>query len=346
MALPESAIAYIEQQKQRLRSSGRRPAIVFPEGGDTRVQTAAVRLGQEGLISPILIGKTPMNAPADVQWVDPADEAHRNRLAEIYYERRRAKGVLRSEANEAAAHPMRFGALMVTAGEADGAVASAVYTTAETVRSYLQCIGLRTSFRRLSSMHLMAVRDPSYGHQGLLGFSDAAIMVDPTPPELAEIAIASAETYSVLTGATPNVALLSFSTKGSAKHKDSDKVIEAMRYVKERAPGLNADGELQADAALVPSVGQSKAKGSPAAGYANVLIFPNLDAANIGYKLVERLGGAALVAVVMQGLEKPANIISRGCNAEDAYHCAIVTAVQTLSASHGGYGTPQGYGRA
>ena len=219
---------------------------------------------------------------------------------------------------------------MVAAGDADGAVGSAVYTTAETVRSFLQCIGLKIQFRRLSSMHLMGVQDQSYGHRGLLGFSDAAIMVDPTPPELAEIAIASSETYRQLVGATPNVALLSFSTKGSAKHPDAEKVIDAMRYVRERAPDLNADGELQADAALVPSVGQSKAKGSPAAGYANVLIFPNLDAANIGYKLVERLGGAALIAVVLQGLEKPANIISRGCNAEDAYHCAIVTAVQSL----------------
>ena len=295
------------------------------------MQAAAGRLAQEGLITPILVGKAALNTPPDIRWADPEDEAQRHRLAPIYYERRRAKGVLRHEAEEAVKHPMRFGALLVAAGDADGAVGSAVYTTAEAVRAFLQCIGLKVEFRRLSSMHLMGVRDQSYGHQGLLGFSDAAIMVDPTPTELAEIAIASAGTFQQLTGATPNVALLSFSTKGSAKHPDADKVIEAMRYVRERAPGLNADGELQADAALVPSVGQSKAKGSPAAGYANVLIFPNLDAANIGYKLVERLGGAALIAVVLQGLEKPANIISRGCNAEDAYHCAIVTAVQSLA---------------
>jgi phosphate acetyltransferase len=330
MSLPESASAYIEQQKQRLRSSGKQPRIVFPEGGDTRVQTAASRLAQEGLVHPILLGKPALNTPSAIEWVDPEDAARCERLGDLYYERRRAKGLLRHEAREAARHPMRFGGLMVSAGEADGAVGSAVYTTADTVRAFLQCIGLKLNFRRLSSMHLMAVRYGEYGHQGLLGFSDAAIMVNPTPPELAEIAIASAGTYQQLTGATPNVALLSFSTKGSAKHKDADKVIEAMRYVRERAPGLNADGELQADAALVPSVGQSKAKGSPAAGYANVLIFPNLDAANIGYKLVERLGGAALIVVVLQGLEKPANIISRGCDAEDAYHCAIVTAVQTL----------------
>ncbi|MCZ2154414.1 MAG: phosphotransacetylase [Bryobacterales bacterium] len=330
MPLPESAAAYIEQQKQRLRSSGKRPVIVFPEGGDPRVQAAAGRLAAEGLLTPVLVGKPPLNPPQGIRWSDPEDSDRVDRLATIYYERRRAKGVLRQEAAEAARHPMRFGALMVTAGEADGAVGSAVYTTAETVRAFLQCIGLKTEFRRLSSMHLMGVRDESYGHRGLLGFSDAAIMVDPTPPELAEIAIASAGTYRQLTGATPNVALLSFSTKGSARHPRAEKVIEAMRYVRERAPDLNCDGELQADAALVPSVGQSKAKGSPAAGYANVLIFPNLDAANIGYKLVERLGGAALIAVILQGLEKPANLISRGCNADDAYHCAIVTAVQTL----------------
>jgi phosphate acetyltransferase len=330
MALPESAVAYIQQQKQRLRSSGRVPTIVFPEGGDTRIQTAASQLANEGLICPILLGKGAMGTQSSIRWVDPEDTAHGERLADLYFERRRAKGLLRHEAREAVKHPMRFGALMVAAGEADGAVGSAVYTTADTVRAFLQCIGLKLQYRRLSSMHLMAVQDQSYGPQGLLGFSDAAIMVNPTPPELAEIAIASATTYQQLTGATPNVALLSFSTKGSAKHKDADKVVEAMRYVRERAPHLNADGELQADAALVPSVGQSKAKGSPAAGYANVLIFPNLDAANIGYKLVERLGNAALIVVVLQGLEKPANIISRGCNAEDVYHCAIVTAVQTL----------------
>ena len=334
MALPDSAITYIEQQKQRLRSSGKRPVIVFPEGGDTRVQTAAAKLAQEGLVVPILVGKPAMGTPPQVRWVDPEDDGHRDRLATLYYERRRAKGVLRHEANEAARHPMRFGALMVAAGEADGAVGSAVYTTADTVRAFLQCIGLKTSFRRLSSMHLMAVQDKSYGHQGLLGFSDAAIMVEPSPQELAEIAIASAGTFQQLTGATPNVALLSFSTKGSAKHPLAERVIEAMRYVRERAPNLNADGELQADAALVPSVGQSKAKGSPAAGYANVLVFPNLDSANIGYKLVERLGGGALIVVVLQGLEKPANLISRGCNAEDAYHCALVTAVQALSQTH------------
>jgi phosphate acetyltransferase len=330
MALPESAVAYIEQQKQRLRASGKRPVIVFPEGGDTRVQTAAARLAQEGLVAPVLLGKAPLSPPAGITWIDPEDPARRDRLADLYFERRRAKGMLRQEAREAVKHPMRFGSLLVTAGEADGAVGSAVYTTADTVRAYLQCIGLKLQFRRLSAFHLMAVQDMTYGHQGLLGFSDAAINPNPTPPELAEIAIASAGTYRQLTGATPNVALLSFSTKGSAQHKDADKVIEAMRYVRERAPDLNADGELQADAALVPSVGQSKAKGSPAAGYANVLIFPNLDSANIGYKLVERLGNAALIVVVMQGLEKPANLISRGCNAEDAYHCAIVTAVQSL----------------
>lgn len=330
MALPESAVAYIDHQKQRLRASGRRPAIVFPEGGDTRIQTAASRLAEEGLIQPILLGKAALNTPASIRWVDPDDASHRDRLADIYYERRRAKGLLRHEAREAVKHPMRFGALMVAAGEADGAVGSAVYTTADTVRSFLQCIGLKLHYRRLSSMHLMAVQDRSFGHQGLLGFSDAAILVNPTPPELAEIAIASAATFQQLTSATPNVALLSFSTMGSAKHKDADKVVEAMRYVRERAPNLNADGEMQADAALVPAIGQSKAKGSPSAGYANVLIFPNLDAANIGYKLVERLGHAALIVVVLQGLEKPANIISRGCNAEDVYHCAIVTAVQSL----------------
>jgi phosphate acetyltransferase len=176
------------------------------------------------------------------------------------------------------------------------------------------------------------VRPRNYGHDGLLVFSDAAIIAVPTAVELAEIAIATAATTRAVLSAEPRVALLSFSTKGSAKHKEVDKVLGALRYVRERAPDLNIDGELQADAALVPSVGQSKSPGSPVAGRANTLIFPDLNSANIGYKLVERLGEGALLAVMLQGTSKPASIISRGCSAEDAVNTAILTAVQAQRA--------------
>jgi phosphate acetyltransferase len=239
------------------------------------------------------------------------------------------------EAAEMAARPLWLAALMVTAGDADGTVGSAIFTTADTVRADLQCIDMRPGFRRLSSVHILAVQDRRYGHDGLLAFSDAAIQIEPAPADLAEIAIATAHTARAVFHTEPIVALLSFSTKGSARHPQADKVIETLRYIRQRAPELHVDGELQADAALVPAVGQSKAPGSTVAGRANVLIFPDLNSANIGYKLVERLGNAALLAVLFQGLAKPANIVSRGCSAEDVYTTAIITAVQAESARTG-----------
>jgi phosphate acetyltransferase len=221
---------------------------------------------------------------------------------------------------------------MTAAGDADGFVGSAVYTTADTARAIIQCIDMQPGFRRLSSVHIVAVQNPQYGHKGLLAFSDAAIIAVPTSVELAEMAIATAATARVLFDTEPLVALLSFSTKGSAKHKEVDKVVNALEYIRQRAPHVQVDGELQADAALVPSVGQIKSPGSRVAGSANVLIFPDLNSANIGYKLVERLGDGALLAVLLQGVVKPVSIISRGCTAEDAVNTAILTAVQSLGA--------------
>jgi len=334
MSLPESARLYIAAQIERLR---RFPAkkIVFPEGNDPRVLEAAGRLAAEGLIEPLLIGPAPSGAPAGLTFIDPATAPQMQKYAALYFERRRAKGITQMEAAEMAARPLWLAALMVTAGDADGTVGSAIFTTADTVRADLQCIDMRPGFRRLSSVHIMAVQDRRYGHDGLLAFSDAAIQIDPTPTELAEIAIATAHTARAVFNTEPIVALLSFSTKGSAKHPLADKVIETLRYIRQRAPELHVDGELQADAALVPAVGQSKAPGSTVAGRANVLIFPDLNSANIGYKLVERLGHAALLAVLFQGLAKPANIVSRGCSAEDVYTTAIITAVQAESARTG-----------
>jgi phosphate acetyltransferase len=332
MSFPESAAAFMTQQAERLRRAPKRIKIVFPEGDDARVIEAASRLARDGLLDPVLIGRAPAQAPAGVQFLDPAQSPLTKKYAALLYERRRAKGVTEIEAAEIARGRLYFAALMVTAGDADGFVGSAVHTTADTVRAVLHSMDLRPGFRRLSSVHILAVQDRSYGRDGLLAFSDAAIIAVPSAVELAEIAIASADTARALFNAEPLVALLSFSTKGSAKHKEVDKVTGALKYIRERAPRLNVDGELQADAALVPSVGKSKSPGSPVAGAANVLIFPDLNSANIGYKLVERLGNAALLAVLLQGTVKPVSIISRGCSVEDAVNTAILTAVQAESA--------------
>jgi phosphate acetyltransferase len=282
MPFPQAALEFMARQRQRLRGSRKR-RIVFPEGDDPRVLEAAARLASEATLEPLLVGRAPAAAPAGVTFVDPEASPLARKYATLYHERRKAKGVTLLEAGRAARHRLAFAALMVAAGDADGFVGSAVHTTAETVRAVLQSIDLKIGFRRLSSAHILAVQDPRYGHHGLLAFSDAAILAVPTAVELAEIAIATAGTARALFDAEPLVALLSFSTKGSARHKEVDKVVAALKYIRERAPELNADGELQADAALVPAVGRAKAPGSTVAGRANVLIFPDLNSANIGY---------------------------------------------------------------
>jgi phosphate acetyltransferase len=217
-------------------------------------------------------------------------------------------------------------ATMVASGEADGGVAGAVNTTAETARAAFQIIGMAEGIRRVSGAFYMCVRDASFGHDGVLALADCAMMLDPAPDEIAEIAIATARSVRIVMDTEPRIALLSFSTKGSAK---DPKMIEALRILRERASSLIVDGELQADAALVPAIGQAKAPGSPVAGCANTLIFPNLASANIGYKLVERLGGARAFGPFLQGLKKPFNDLSRGCSVEDIYGAAVITALQS-----------------
>ena len=325
-AIPESATRFMAGLLERARAG--KKTIVFPEGSDARVLEAAARLARDQAVHPVLIGPKTQNAPSGVTFVDPARAPALEKYAAIYYERRRAKGVTQVEALEIARRPLYFAALMVNAGDADGSVGGAANTTAETVRAALHCIGPDPRVRLVSSVFLMALQDRTLGHHGLMAFADCAVVVEPTPVELAEIAIATAHSTRALLGVEPVVALLSFSTKGSGKHPQVDAVREALQIVRARAPELVIDGELQADAAVAAAVGKSKAPGSSVAGRANTLVFPNLAAANIAYKLLERLGGAAAIGPFLQGLAKPANDLSRGCSVEDIYHVAVVTALQ------------------
>ncbi len=308
--------------------------IVLAEGEEKRVLDAAKVILDEKIAGLVLIGNKDViaqKAAFDVNQVTIVDPASDNldEYADLLYELRKAKGMEKEQAAQLVKNPLYLGVMLVKTGKADGMVAGSVNSTGDTLRPALQIIKTAPGIKTVSSCFIMALPEGSkYGENGVMVFADCAVNIEPDAEQLASIAIASADTAKKIAGIDPKIAMLSFSTKGSAKHANVDKVVEATKIVNTIAPELQCDGELQLDAAIVESVAQLKAPGSKIAGHANVLIFPDLQSGNIGYKLVQRLAGAQAVGPICQGFNKPVNDLSRGCSSEDIVNVVAMTVLQ------------------
>ena len=334
-------MALIDQIIARARSNRQR--IVLPESLEERTITAADKAIADGLAEIILIGnrdeilayaaKLGLKNIDKATIIDPATSSKTAEYAKLLYELRKSKGMTEEQARELVKNPLYFGCLIIKSGDADGQISGALSTTGETLRPALQIIKCAPGISCVSGAMLMVTQTPEYGEDGVLVIGDVAVTPMPDANQLAQIAVCTAQTAKSVAGfAEPRVAMLSFSTKGSAKHEVVDKVVEATALAKQLDPTLKIDGELQADAALVPSVGSKKAPGSDIAGKANVLVFPNLEVGNIGYKLVQRLGRADAIGPILQGIARPVNDLSRDCSVDDIYKMVAITACQAMDA--------------
>ena len=327
-------MGFIDVIKEKARAD--KKTIVLPESMDRRTWVAAEKILKEDLANLVIIG-TPEDigehsSGLDVSGatiINPRTYEKTQEYIDLFVELRKAKGMTEEKARETILNDYAYyGCLMIKKGDADGMVSGACHSTANTLRPCLQVIKTKPGTKLVSAFFLMEVPDCQFGDNGTFVFADCGLNQNPTPDELAAIAISSAESFKMLVGKEPKVAMLSHSSKGSAKHDDVTKVVEATRIAKETAPDLALDGELQLDAAIVPEIGASKAPGSTVAGHANVLVFPDLDAGNIGYKLVQRLAKAEAYGPMCQGIAKPVNDLSRGCSADDIVGVVAITAVQ------------------
>ena len=334
MALIDNIIARAKSNKQR---------IVLPESFEERTITAADKAIADDIAEIILIGNREkvlayaaglgLKNIEKATIIDPETSEKTEEYAQLLFQLRQKKGMTEEQAHKLVKDPLYFGCLIIKSGDADGQISGALSTTGETLRPALQIIKCAPGISCVSGAMLMVTQTPQYGEDGVLVVGDVAVTPAPDAGQLAQIAVCTAQTAKSVAGfADPRVAMLSFSTKGSAKHEVVDKVVEATKLAKELDPELKIDGELQADAALVPSVGKKKAPGSEIAGNANVLVFPNLEVGNIAYKLMQRIGNADAIGPILQGIARPVNDLSRGCSVDDVYKMVAITACQAMDA--------------
>ncbi|MHB8963296.1 MAG: phosphate acetyltransferase [Saccharofermentanales bacterium] len=328
-------MGFIDSVIEKARSAGK--TIVLPEASDRRVVEAASVVLAKGIANIVLIGDEAVIAQTaaglDISKaviVNPATDSRRGDYVNTFYEMRKEKGMTPEKAEQTMLDENYYGVMMVKKGDADGMVSGAIHSTADTLRPSLQILRTAPGTKLVSAFFMMVVPDCEYGEQGTFLFADSGLVMNPDAEELSEIAISSAKSFEQLTGKESRVGMLSFSSQGSAKDPLVDKVIEATRLAKEKAPHIKLDGELQLDAAIVPAIGKSKAPASTVAGYANTLVFPDLNAGNIGYKLVQRLAKAEAYGPITQGIAKPVNDLSRGCSADDIVGVVAITAVQAM----------------